>query len=207
QAQRRRLLPRRVDGAAVAAGGPRGASLGRAADDPPRRRAHVQPALVGRRRRRVASSTLSARLSRADRALRRHESEQPGSHLVPDVVRRVESPRSDREPAPDRRVAARAGAIVRSPSSRRARYRAISGTSAPSRLLAQGFQPRERLVRMAIGRRVRRALWALLLAFGVVLWLAALLLFARVAEDSDDFARLQNWILLVNSLGVALLVT
>src|SRR5690606_11517358 len=140
-------------------------------------------------------------------ALRRHESEQPGSHLVPDVVRRVESPRSDREPAPDRRVAARAGAIVRSPSSRRARYRAISGTSAPSRLLAQGFQPRERLVRMAIGRRVRRALWALLLAFGVVLWLAALLLFARVAEDSDDFARLQNWILLVNSLGVALLVT
>ncbi|MFO7286984.1 MAG: HAMP domain-containing protein [Gammaproteobacteria bacterium] len=60
---------------------------------------------------------------------------------------------------------------------------------------------------MAIGRRVRRALWALLLAFGVVLWLAALLLFARVAEDSDDFARLQNWILLVNSLGVALLVT
>src|SRR5690606_6835725 len=139
-------------------------------------------------------------------ALRRHESEQPGSHLVPDVVRRVESPRSDREPAPDRRVAARAGAIVRSPSSRRARYRAISGTSAPSRLLAQGFQPRERLVRMAIGRRVRRALWALLLAFGVVLWLAALLLFARVAEDSDDFARLQNWILLVNSLGVALLI-
>jgi len=45
-----------------------------------------------------------------------------------------------------------------------------------------------------------------LLAFGVVLWLAALLLFARVAEDSDDFARLQNWILLVNSLGVALLI-
>lgn len=59
---------------------------------------------------------------------------------------------------------------------------------------------------MAVGRRIRRALWAVLLAFGVVLWLAALLLFARVAEDSDDFARLQNWILLVNSLGVALLI-
>src|SRR5690606_18275363 len=52
----------------------------------------------------------------------------------------------------------------------------------------------------------KRALLALLLAFGVLLWLAALLLFSRVAEDSDDFARLQFWILLVNSIGVTVLV-
>jgi nitrogen fixation/metabolism regulation signal transduction histidine kinase len=44
-----------------------------------------------------------------------------------------------------------------------------------------------------------------LLAMGVLLWLAALLLFSRVAEDSDDFARLQDWILLVNSIGVTVL--
>jgi len=60
---------------------------------------------------------------------------------------------------------------------------------------------------MAIGRKLTRAVYTLLLAFGVLLWLAALLLFSRVAEDSDDFARLQLWILIVNSIGVAVLVT
>src|SRR5512139_2992924 len=60
---------------------------------------------------------------------------------------------------------------------------------------------------MAFGRRIKRALIVVLLAFGVLLWLTALLLFSRVAEDSDDFARLQNWILLVNSVGVAVLIT
>ena len=45
---------------------------------------------------------------------------------------------------------------------------------------------------MAFGRKLKRALYTLLLGFGLLLWLAALLLFSRVAEDSDDFARLQE---------------
>src|SRR5690606_8885858 len=56
-------------------------------------------------------------------------------------------------------------------------------------------------------RKLKRAVYTLLLAFGLLLWLAALLLFSRVAEDSDDFARLQVWILIVNSIGVAVLIT
>ena len=59
---------------------------------------------------------------------------------------------------------------------------------------------------MAFGKRIKRAALVVLFAFGVLLWLAALLLFSRVAENSDDFARLQNWILLINSLGVSVLV-
>jgi nitrogen fixation/metabolism regulation signal transduction histidine kinase len=59
---------------------------------------------------------------------------------------------------------------------------------------------------MAFGRKLKRALYTVLLAFGVLLWLAALLLFSRVAEDSDDFARLEIWILIVNSIGLAVLL-
>ena len=59
---------------------------------------------------------------------------------------------------------------------------------------------------MAFRRRLKRALYTVLLVFGVLLWLAALLLFSRVAEDSDDFARLKDWILIVNSAGLLVLV-
>jgi nitrogen fixation/metabolism regulation signal transduction histidine kinase len=59
---------------------------------------------------------------------------------------------------------------------------------------------------MPVKARIRRVLVILLLLLGVLLWLAALLLFTRIAENSDDFARLQNWILLVNSVGIAVLV-
>ena len=59
---------------------------------------------------------------------------------------------------------------------------------------------------MAIGTRIRRALYALLLIFGILLWIVALLLFSQVAENSDDFARYQFLILLINSIGVAVLV-
>lgn len=58
---------------------------------------------------------------------------------------------------------------------------------------------------MAIGRRIRDALYALLLTFGILLWLVALLLFSQVAENSDDFARYRFWILLINSVGIAVL--
>jgi PAS domain S-box-containing protein len=58
---------------------------------------------------------------------------------------------------------------------------------------------------MAIGRRIRDAFYALLLTFGILLWLVALLLFSQVAENSDDFARYRFWILLINSIGIAVL--
>ncbi len=58
---------------------------------------------------------------------------------------------------------------------------------------------------MAVATRLKRLFLILLAALGVLLWLAALLLFSRIAENSDDFSRLQNWILLVNIAGVAVL--
>ena len=60
---------------------------------------------------------------------------------------------------------------------------------------------------MAIGRRLRSAFYTLLILAGILLWLTALLLFSQVAENSDDFARYSNFILLINSIGVAVLVT
>jgi len=59
---------------------------------------------------------------------------------------------------------------------------------------------------MAIARRLRSALFALLAVFGILLWFVALLLFTQVTENSDDFARLQNWIVPINSVGVGVLL-
>jgi PAS domain S-box-containing protein len=59
---------------------------------------------------------------------------------------------------------------------------------------------------MAIARRLRGALVALLAVFGAVLWLLALLLFTKVTENSDDFAQRQNWILLINTIGITVLL-
>jgi len=59
---------------------------------------------------------------------------------------------------------------------------------------------------MAIARRLRRAVFALLAVVGILLWFAALLLFTQVTENSDDFARLQTWIVPINSIGIAVLL-
>jgi PAS domain S-box-containing protein len=59
---------------------------------------------------------------------------------------------------------------------------------------------------MAIARRLRRALFGLLAVFGILLWFTALLLFTRVTENSDDFARLQTWIVPINSIGIGVLL-
>jgi len=60
---------------------------------------------------------------------------------------------------------------------------------------------------MAIGRKLRNALYALLVTLGILLWVVALLLFSQVAENSDDFARWQYLILIINSIGIAVLAT
>ncbi|MBN1237919.1 MAG: HAMP domain-containing protein [Gammaproteobacteria bacterium] len=59
---------------------------------------------------------------------------------------------------------------------------------------------------MAFGKRIKKAFLTLVLVAGALLWLAALLLFSRVAENSDDFARWQNWVLLINSIGITALI-
>jgi nitrogen fixation/metabolism regulation signal transduction histidine kinase len=53
--------------------------------------------------------------------------------------------------------------------------------------------------------RLKRAAYTVALAFGTLLWLSVLLLFSQVAQNSDEFARLQPWILLVNVIGIAVL--
>jgi len=59
---------------------------------------------------------------------------------------------------------------------------------------------------MVLARRLRSAFFALLAVFGILLWLVALLLFTRVTENTDEFARLQTWIVPINSIGVAVLL-
>jgi len=59
---------------------------------------------------------------------------------------------------------------------------------------------------MAVARRLRSAFVALLAVGGILLWFVALLLFTRVTENSDDFARLHNWIVPINSIGIAVLL-
>jgi len=59
---------------------------------------------------------------------------------------------------------------------------------------------------MAIARRLKSAFLALLAVAGILLWFTALLLFTRVTENSDDFARLKTWILPINSIGIAVLL-
>ncbi len=58
---------------------------------------------------------------------------------------------------------------------------------------------------MAAGR-LKRAAYTAALIFGTLLWLSALLLFSQVAQNSDDFGRLQAWILLINAIGIGVLL-
>jgi two-component system, NtrC family, nitrogen regulation sensor histidine kinase NtrY len=59
---------------------------------------------------------------------------------------------------------------------------------------------------MAVAKRIRSTLLSLLAISGILLWLIALLSFTRVTEPTDDFARRQDWILLINTVGIAVLL-
>ena len=59
---------------------------------------------------------------------------------------------------------------------------------------------------MAVGKRIARALVGLLTAVGIFLWFAALVLFTKVTENSDDFAQGYGWILLINVVGIGVLL-
>ncbi len=72
-----------------------------------------------------------------------------------------------------------------------ARRGAVSRAIAVARLLAARLVDRERVVSMAIAKRIRSAFLTLLAVLGILLWLVALLSFTRVTENSDDFAQRQ----------------
>jgi PAS domain S-box-containing protein len=59
---------------------------------------------------------------------------------------------------------------------------------------------------MAVAKRIRSAALTLLAVLGILLWLVALLSFTRVTENTDDFAQRLNWILLINSVGITVLL-
>jgi len=60
---------------------------------------------------------------------------------------------------------------------------------------------------MAIAKRIRSAFVTLLAVLGIGLWLIALLSFTRVTENTDDFAERLDWIFLINSVGIAVLLS
>ena len=61
---------------------------------------------------------------------------------------------------------------------------------------------------MAVAKRIRSALLTLLAVLGILLWLIALLSFTRdVTENTDDFAQRLNWVVLINTVGIAVLLT
>jgi nitrogen fixation/metabolism regulation signal transduction histidine kinase len=53
---------------------------------------------------------------------------------------------------------------------------------------------------------MRRTVYASIALLGALLWIAALVLFSQAAQNSDQFGRLQNWLLLVNGAGVLVLL-
>ena len=59
---------------------------------------------------------------------------------------------------------------------------------------------------MAVAKRIRSALLTLLAVLGILLWLIALLSFTRVTENTADFARRLDWILLINTVGITVLL-
>jgi PAS domain S-box-containing protein len=59
---------------------------------------------------------------------------------------------------------------------------------------------------MAVAKRIKSAFVTLLAVLGILLWLVALLSFTRVTENSADFAQRLDWILLINSVGITVLL-
>jgi nitrogen fixation/metabolism regulation signal transduction histidine kinase len=53
---------------------------------------------------------------------------------------------------------------------------------------------------------LRRALSAIVMAVGGLLWLSAILFMAQTAQNSEQFSRLHPWILMINVAGLAVLV-
>ena len=59
---------------------------------------------------------------------------------------------------------------------------------------------------MADRRQIKRLIYTVVMLAGAVLWIAALLLLSQTAQNSEDFSRLQNRILVINAAGVLVLL-
>ena len=53
---------------------------------------------------------------------------------------------------------------------------------------------------------LRRAASAVVIGFGGLLWLAAILFMAQTAQNSEQFSRLHPWILMINAAGLVVLL-
>ena len=53
---------------------------------------------------------------------------------------------------------------------------------------------------------LKRAASAVVIGFGGLLWLAAILFMAQTAQNSEQFSRLHPWILMINVAGLVVLV-
>src|SRR5690606_2225529 len=85
-------------------------------------------------------------------------------------------------------------------------HREIPRPLAPARLLAARLVARQRLVSMAVAKRLRRALLAAVAIAGILLWLVALLLLSEAVENSDDFAGILTELIVINGAGITVLV-
>ena len=87
-----------------------------------------------------------------------------------------------------RRVDRRRARLLRALAGR-ARRRAVPGAIAVAGVLASRLVDCERMVSMAVAKRIRSAFLTLLAVVGILLWLVALLSFTRVTENTDEFAQ------------------
>src|SRR5690606_7982474 len=85
-------------------------------------------------------------------------------------------------------------------------HRKIPRPAAPARVLAARLVARQRLVSMAVAKRLRRALLAALATAGILLWFVALLLLSEAVENSADLGRILPWLVIINTAGITVLV-
>ena len=57
-----------------------------------------------------------------------------------------------------------------------------------------------------VAGRVKQAFYVLALFFGGLIWLSLLMLFSQVAQDTEEFSRLQAWILPINVIAIVVLL-
>src|SRR5690606_25108185 len=206
RARRRRLLPRCRDRIPPVVGCARGARGGRAAHDRDRHARHEPAAVLVRQRARQARATLRAALPRRQRALHRPQPEQRSDGVLSESAVGVDLPGAHRQAPDHRRRSARRRRDLRPAPENGAGHRKIPRPAAPARVLAARLVARQRLVSMAVAKRLRRALLAALAIAGILLWFVALLLLSEAVENSDDFARIQPWLVIINTAGITVLV-
>lgn len=57
-----------------------------------------------------------------------------------------------------------------------------------------------------VAGRVKQAIYVMALFFGALIWLSLLMLFSQVAQDTEEFSRLQAWVLPINVIAIVVLL-